>query len=516
MQPSVRKSRAVISGCAMRSGLLQRLLGSLLLVVPTLGCTSDREAASDGAVGERATAAIDRPAQPPHPRSVLLISLDTLRPDHLGAYGYDRPTSPVIDSLAREGVVFLDASSTSPWTLPAHASMLSGLYPDRHGAKTFQQAMEASLPTLATQLGRKGFQTAAVVNSLHLTERFGLARGFERFLYVEESEDRVSPSTWVTDQAIEWLKELRGKRVFLFVHYYDVHSSYAALPRFTRLFASDYDGPVDGSSEQLVSFKLSPEFVASCQSNPEQERCHTWVKDPLDETSERVEIDEAGARHLIDLYDAGIRQTDEELGRLIGFLRSERLIDQFLVILTSDHGEQFLEHGSVLHSDDQYQELLGVPLILRGPGIPRNVRIEAPVSLVDLVPTVLAVLGLTGGTEASDGLDLSPLWQKPASTATSGEVFRDRYLFAEASAANLRLAVRHGGYKLIYDRATGEDELYDLAADPREQTDISDDQPEIAQRLRERLLRRAEHGAEGARVELSPEETEHLRALGYL
>jgi arylsulfatase A-like enzyme len=343
-----------------------------------------------------------------------------------------------------------------------------------------------------------------------------LARGFERFLYVEESEDRVSPSTWITDQAIEWLEELRGQPVFLFLHYYDVHSSYAALPRYERLFVSDYAGEVDGSSEQLVSFKLSPEFVASCRSNPEREECRTWVKNPLDENSKRIEIDQAGAQHLKDLYDAGIRQTDAELGRLIGFLRSEGLLDQILLILTSDHGEQFLEHGSVLHSDDQYQELIGVPLILRGPGIPHNVRVETPVSLVDLLPTVLAVLGVPGGAEPSDGLDLSPLWQAASSGAAANDVFEERYLFAEAASANLRLAVRQGRHKLIYDRVTGEDELYDLEADPGEQSDISALQKEVTLRLRERLFERSEQSAEGPRVELSPQEIEHLRALGYL
>jgi arylsulfatase A-like enzyme len=488
---------------------LRRAVKSIALVV-ALGCGPDP-------VTESTPAAPGPLSQPQRPRIVVLISLDTLRPDHLGVYGYDRLTSPVIDGLGREGAVFEDASTTSPWTLPSHASMLTGLYPNRHGAVDWEAALDVNLPTLASHLSSRGYLTAAVVNTLHLSERFGLPRGFEKFSYVKENEERVSPSTWVTDQAIEWLEQFRDRPVFLFLHYYDVHSRYAALPRYERQFVSPYDGPADGSSGQLYLYLLSPEFISACQADPDQESCRTWAKRPIlsgaDAQQQRVDFDQDDLRHLLDLYDAGVRQTDAELGRLVHFLRTERLLDEALVIVTSDHGEQFLEHGSVLHSRTHYQEVMSVPLIMRGPGIPAGSRISTPVSLVDVVPTILAALGESEALE-TDGLDLSALWQSagPADAAR----FRDRALFSEADASNVLLVARHGRYKLHYNRLTGEEELYDLELDPGEQTNLAERDPTTAGRLRGLLTNRLGDGRRGEAVELTPEEAERLRALGYL
>lgn len=451
----------------------------------------------------------------------MLISLDTLRADHLGIYGYPRPTSPVIDALGREGTVFEDVSTTSPWTLPSHASLLTGLYPNRHGAIDWEAALDVSLPTLAATLSGRGYATAAVVNTLHLSERFGLPRGFEKFLYVKENEERVSPSTWVTDQAIEWLDELRDRRVFLFMHYYDVHSRYAALPRYERQFVSPYDGPADGSSTQLYLYLLSPEFIAGCRADPDRESCRTWAKRPIvaeaDAAFERVDFDAADVRHLVDLYDSGVRQTDAELGRLVDFLRTEQLLDETLVVITADHGEQFLEHGSVLHSRTHYQEVMRVPLILRGPGIPAGRRIATPVSLVDVVPTVLAALGETGSGQL-DGMDLSPLWKTPGAADAPGGLarFRDRTMFSEAAASNVVLAARLGRHKLHYNRLTGETELYDLESDPAERTNLAESDPATVAELRPLLEKRTGDGPRGDAVELTTEEAERLHALGYL
>ncbi|MEE8475485.1 MAG: sulfatase-like hydrolase/transferase, partial [Myxococcota bacterium] len=199
------------------------------------------------------------------PRVVLLISIDTLRADHVGIYGYARPTSPVIDRLGREGAVFDDAISTSPWTLPAHASMLTGLYPNRHGANDVGHGLAEGIPTLATILASRGYTTAAVVNSSKVGRLYDLQRGFQEFVYVQEVTNRVSPSSWITDQAMNWLREFREERLFLFVHYFDVHSDYTSLPEVERQFVSAYDGKADGSSSQLYVFGLDPAFLAECR-----------------------------------------------------------------------------------------------------------------------------------------------------------------------------------------------------------------------------------------------------------
>jgi arylsulfatase A-like enzyme len=440
---------------------------------------------------------------------VVLIELDTVRADHLGIYGYPRPTSPVIDALGRDGVVFEDVMSTAPWTLPASASLLTGLYPSRHGAKSNSWALAPRLPTLATTLSREGYATAAVVNVRFLSPLYRLNQGFERFVYVPEDEDRVRPSTWVTDQAIEWLRDLSDRRAFVFVHYYDAHSSYASLPGYRRLFESpSYHGVIDGSGRQLNTLRWGP---GRCWEAAGIGDCEAGTALSL------ADLDADDRQHLVDLYDANLRQLDTELGRLIAFLRAEDLLEDTLIVLTADHGDEFLEHGGLAHNRTQYQEVLAVPLIFRGPGIPAGRRVSTPVSLVDVVPTVLSVLGETTELQP-DGLDLSVLWE--ASDGADEPVFRDRHLFAESSfspvANDVVVAVRQGPYKLVHNRVTEEDELYDLRTDPGERTNLAASQPEIRKRLREALRGLEGRSVAGEHIELSEEDLERLRELGYL
>ena len=188
-----------------RKAVLGRLLAAFVLCGASLRCSA--------------------PVKPPvEPGAcvgcnVILLVVDTLRADHLGFYGYEKFTSPVLDMIAAEGVVFEDASATSPWTLPSHASMLTGLYPKQHGVQTMATALPEDVPTLAGLLAESGFQTAAVVNSTWLQkDSFRITRHFANYLFVPDVAARRSPSTWVTDQAIEWLGEMRDARLFLFVH----------------------------------------------------------------------------------------------------------------------------------------------------------------------------------------------------------------------------------------------------------------------------------------------------------
>ena len=173
------------------------------------------------------------------PRIVVLVSIDTLRADHLGLYGYARKTSPVLDALAAQGVVFADASAVSPWTLPSHASLLTGLYPRHHGLRSEDRRLPEGTVTLASHLAALGWDTAAVVNSRFLGYRNGLNAGFEEFLYdasVEERVDQIEPTRAVTERALQWLLAPRSAPLFLFVHYYDVHSDYRSLPEFESAF----------------------------------------------------------------------------------------------------------------------------------------------------------------------------------------------------------------------------------------------------------------------------------------
>jgi arylsulfatase A-like enzyme len=425
-----------------------------------------------------------RQASPPAPRTVVLISIDTLRADHLGCYGYQRPTSPRMDALAREGILFEDVSSPAPWTLPAHASLLTGLYPSRHGLKSHTRYLSSRIPTLASLLSKQGYVTAAVVNSQNLGPRFGLDRGFQEFLYVEEVADQRAPSTRITEQALAWLAKHRGRRLFLFVHYYDVHSDYRSLPEYETEFVSPYPGPADGTTAQLIAFREG-----------------------------RVALGERDAPHLIDLYDAGIRQMDDELGRLLAALGEDLRKGETLLILTSDHGEEFFERGGVLHGRTQFQEVMRVPLLMCGAGLPAARRIDAPVSLLDVMPTILSVLGQPA--PSLDGDDLSRLWR------AGDRHLGGRYLFGEADHNNaqddITRAVRHGPYKLQFDRLTEKLTLFDLAQDPGERTDVAASHAEVVKDLRERLRRFMEIRAEGGpTLTLTPEEIEKLRSLGYI
>jgi arylsulfatase A-like enzyme len=424
---------------------------------------------------------------PATPRTTILISVDTLRPDHLGCYGYRRPTSPVFDALAEGGVVFEDVSTPAPWTLPAHASLLTGLYPSRHGLKSHERYLPAPIVTLAQVLARKGYRTAAVVNSHNLSSRFGLDRGFQDFRYVEESVAQVAPTSEIIDQAITWLEKRGDHPLFLFVHTYDVHSDYRSLAEYEAAFVEPYDGPADGTTAQLIAVREG-----------------------------KLSLGEADARHLVDLYDAGIRQWDGELGRLLRFLKDNRMLEETLLIITSDHGEEFFEHGGFLHGRTQYQEVMAVPLVLRGPGLPSGERVAQPASLVDLMPTVLALLRIPA-PEALDGRDLRPFWQEEERREAG-----PRLIFGEADHNNqepdITRAARRGRYKLHYNRLSAASALFNLSEDPRELLDVASRHPGIADQLRGEILRFMERGpaGEAPALQLTPEEIEKLRSLGYV
>jgi arylsulfatase A-like enzyme len=403
----------------------------------------------------------------------------------LGCYGYDRPTSPTLDLLAAEGTLFENAFTTSPWTLPAHASLLTGLYPRHHGATTERRALRRGIPTLAEILSKQGFFTMAVVNSHYVSRRYGFSRGFDEFAYIQERMSEHGPSE-VVDTALSWLSKRREDPFFLLLHDYDVHSDYGALPEYEKSFLRPYEGQIDGSTQQLMRF-----------------------------LSEPFEMSTGDIEHLVDLYVAGIRQKDAELARLVEYLRTTEELENTLIIVTSDHGEEFLEHGGVLHARTQYDEVIRIPLILRGPGIPRGRRIVEPVSINDILPTTLALLGVPweGGF---DGIDVSELWR-----AGPGEAVGERILFGEADQQNekpdITRSARYGPYKLIYNRLTRHSALYDLRADPSERHDISGAQPEIKQQLMREIRRFESVRMAGDPLPAIDEETRRLlEGLGYV
>ena len=398
------------------------------------------------------------------PRHAILISIDTLRPDHLGCYGHERDTSPSLDGLAARGVRFTDASAAAPWTLPSHATMLTGLYPSHHGVKNHETRLPSSVVTLAEEFAAGGFRTLGVVNTWNVgAPQFQLAQGFQRFRYVAETgEDERSAQMHTKNGAREVLATAKEflladgttQPFFLFLHFYDVHTDFTPRAPYRAQFVEPYRGRLTGRTQQLINLR---------------------------DQGERFSPDDL--RWLRQMYDAEIRQLDDQLGRFFAWLDERGWLDESLLVVTSDHGEEFQEHGGILHGRTQYQEVLRVPLVVAGPGVPSGVVLDAPVNLVDLVPTMLACMDLSASS-VHDGLDLSGLWR--------GGRLPERPFFAEADHTNIvdgvhRLDIQHmirrGAHKLHFDRHARAARLFDLGRDPLESRDLAAEQPAAAQAL---------------------------------
>ena len=347
--------------------------------------------------------------------------------------------------------------------------------------------LRRGVATIASVLRGQGYVTRAVVNSHNLSERYGLNRGFLDFLYVpeqEESKQITNQGAKVLEQARAWLEEESADPFFLFLHFYDVHTDFTPGEEYRKRYVRPYDGPVDGTTHQLAQFR-----------------------------GERTQLSEDDVRFLFDMYDAEIRELDDRLGEFMSWLEERGLTENTIVVITSDHGEEFMEHGSVLHGRTYFQEVIRIPLILRGPGVPSGMRITEPVHLVDVAPTVFTLVESTKMPVMLDGLDLSVLWRE-------GGSLPERTLFSEADHNNLQPDVgrmaRTAHRKLLYNTLTKETQLYDLERDPKEVADIATSDSEATARLLQILQEFL--GGEEEREEIeppSPEVMESLKQLGY-
>jgi arylsulfatase A-like enzyme len=415
-------------------------------------------------------------AAPEHARRVVLwISYDTLRADHLGAWGYARPTSPRLDARLREFVVFDQAISTSSWTLPALASQMTGRYPTAHGAVHPRAALSPGVRTVFEALAEAGFMVLGVTANVYVSTEYGLARGFDALWY---TQGRALGVGILARRAL--LERGRGD-VALFLHYMDPHSPYAPPAPFDRRFGSAYDGPVDGRNYA--------------------------DRGPLS----RAEMD-----HVQALYDGEIAYADEEAEALLRDLAREGLMENAVVVVSADHGEEFQEHGSWHHGGTLYREVVHVPLAMRVLGIPGR-RVPDPVSLVDLAPTVLDAVGVPPPATFMGRSLLPRLRGRPA---PPDPIFAE----TELTATRSHLVSLRDGPRAFFlslgasEPPEGTAALYDLASDPAERIDRPRD-PEAA-RLRSLALAflKQQRAAAAARraADLEPETVNALRALGYV
>ena len=431
-------------------------------------------------------------AAPQSPRNAILIVLDTLRADGLSAYGNPRETTPVLDELARRGVLFESAVSNASTTLPAMAGLLSGRYPT---AQVFDRGLRVSL---VENLRDAGWNTAAFVEGGFVSEMFGLNRGFEHFREQAGGVARIEGIEQTFRRARAWLEENGDRPFFLLIHTYEPH-----VPYRRRTYAEGLEGGRFGPTLEL------PEAMAA-----------------LDPT---VPVTPQELAFVRALYDGGARASDEQVGGLLASLAELELADETLVVVTSDHGEDLGDRLPVRlasHGHALYDEQLLVPLVLYDPTREFPVRrVTAQVRSVDVMPTILDLLGAPA-IAGRYGRSLLPLM--------TGEESADRLAWAEVPRhpfrpAKLRFAARTGKHKVILTPGAPDGsrrrkvELYDLEADPHERVNLAAAERRLTRALLRRLKQReAELRTEGPPVYLrvrplpDPSGEERLRELGYL
>lgn len=431
----------------------------------------------------------DRAAQPDRP-TLVLVSIDCLRADHVGAYGYPLPTTPEIDAVAREGTVFENAFATASWTLPSHMSMLTGLVPSLHGATKWER-LSSAVDYLPELLGRSGYRAAGAVSWVYLSQVYGFERGYDSY-HVLDQPDGAD----IVDRAIEEIHRGRGRPQFLFAHLWDPHWPYMPRPEDVERLGGR---PRDISSLQELIRKGVP-------------------------AGDELQIEE-----ILRLYDAEIAAADRELGRLFREMKALGLWENTLVVITSDHGEAFLEHGHWQHSQTLYDELTRVPLVVKWPGQAEPGRVSAPVSLVDLFVTFAEAAGIdvpAGGE--SGALARRSLTAPP----DEGRTVLSEVNWRSPSGTFMKVAVRNRSHKYIATLSgpPGDDlgvtevqseELYHLAGDPQERDNLVDRDAEVANGFRAELrafleaARAARSLRQGDAVELDDDTLEKLKSLGY-
>lgn len=442
----------------------------------------------------------------PERRNVILVSIDTLRADHLSCYGYERPTSPNIDALAADSVLFRNVYAAAPWTLPSHVSMLTGLDCINHQVYSSANRMDPGILTLADFLRQAGLVTMAFTGGGFVSGVFGLNKGFDSF-FGRAALSSSHQAEVLARSAIPWIEQNASKGFFLFLHTYQVHNPYSPPEDFAGRFL-DPGAP-------LHALDMNPgRYNHENRYKPESEGFR---------------------RNVISLYDGEITYTDEALiGALVAALKRLGLYDRTMIVVTADHGEEFFEKGAWLHTNDVYNPVLKIPLVIKFPGSrDAGKRIQRLARLTDVMPTILDELGIDYSRAKPDGRGLEPL--------VRGKETGPERIFRSELAANIvrnhiphKRTISQGPYKVIQsDPYTPEQlayfyyppptmdtlEVFDLAADPSERTNLAKTQPELARRLLKYLedsFKPMRKLVRTSAVEMNEDMKEELKALGYI
>lgn len=435
--------------------------------------------------------------------NVVLISLDTLRADHLGSYGYQRPTSPCLDRFAAQATVFEQSFSQATWTLPSHMSIFTSLHPSEHGVISTNQRLGRSRITLAEVLHSAGYATAGFTGGYNVSKRYGFDRGFDEY-HESYPQDHPVPGKGfrvreLSPQLFDWLDAHRRRKFFLFVHSYDTHEPFLAHPHLEQ-FDPGYSGPLLALHDE-ATFNQSDLARRYRQHGDPSFTMNTFLNKAIN-TGE-LKLSAADQRHLIALYDNEIRFVDDSMCELLGRLDQLGLSEKTIVVVTSDHGEDLFERGQVNHGGPPYEVMIRVPLIIRVPGRPPS-RSAKLAQGIDVAPSLLELLALPPQRTFS-GTSLFPL-----ETAGSEHIISQN---ADTT------AIRTRDRKAIFtkDRQL----LFDLGSDPWEKTDIAASEPQTLQRLQQRaretldIVDVSDRERAALDVQLSDGEREALRQLGY-
>ncbi|MFH0935282.1 MAG: sulfatase [Candidatus Omnitrophota bacterium] len=419
--------------------------------------------------------------------NIILLIIDCLRADHLGCYGYARDTSPHIDKLAQEGVLFSNVFSQAGYTTASIPSIFTSKFPLSHGVwLPAKHKLSDEEITLAEILKDNGYNTAAFTGGGFTSHLYGFDQGFDLYQEVEWGDIKE-----INNLVFNWLEQNQNKEkpFFLFLHCYTVHEPFNPPEPFASMYTSNYQGQFKGARLDSVLFEKIR-------------------KKPLDYNSEDID-------YIISQYDGGIRYYDENIGELLKKIEGLKLFSNTIVILTSDHGQDFMEHGTISHRDI-YDVGIHVPLIVRTPYLlPNNKKINALVRSIDIFPTILDMVALLGKNDiAIEGNSLLP--------AMLGQNVRKEHPVYSLGADNDnrgRISLRTRNWKLIATRKKNEYELYNLKNDPGELINLVSTEKEQFKVLKQKLdnyIKQSKSPIKKTKVILDEETKERLKSLGYL
>jgi len=507
--------RIILSGAAVEEPLCQGwarlafyacfMLGAagLLHAYRPRGVESSRPsrlrwAANAGGIGTLTVLALGalslvgwRALRPPLGRGVVLIVVDTLRADHLGAYGYDRPTSPGLDAFMKGATLYRNAVSAAPWTAPATSALLSSHYPSEVSWVLPPMKIPPKVPMLAELFRNGGYRTGAVVSHHYVAARLNFDQGVRHFDDSQAQGHHYVSSPTVTQKGIRFLERFGDEPFFLMLHYFDPHFDYILHPPYD--FYPDYEGDLESGQDFFDLVRRAENF------------------------------DEDDINYIRALYDSEIRFTDDFITAVLDKLKAMGIYDQLTIVFTADHGEEFFDRGDhhIGHAHSLYQELLHVPLAVKYPGQKEGIVIDEPVATMDVVPTLVARYHLK--PPAGRAFRGIPLPTRPGEAETTRPIFSEMSRISNEPDAHYDQSVRIGRWKFIRTQGADTPRLYNLDRDPREEHNLAAIETERAQAMN-KMLDVWQESLEPFLAgeldfefpEFTEEEMEQIRALGYV